>query len=162
MSKGQTPKPRNIAFLCLPASSLHLLSFRDELQITVSIAAVELQGQAPARSQSPTNMAGSGIEPLPLSQCGLYSLVTDEGKQQWCCNAFTGEMASIDRSAEMVELGIWYDIEYSVGGWAYLSDAINDEKHWVADMVWSKTVVRHVAQDRLFMQDRTATKSALV
>ena len=61
-------------------------------------------------------MAGSGIEPLPLSRCGLYSLVTDDGEQQRFCNALIGDMASTDRSAEMVELGIWYDIEYSVAG----------------------------------------------
>ena len=112
--------------------------------------------------QSPTNMAGPEIEPLPLSRCGLYSLVTDDGEQQLFCNALTGDMASIDRSAEMVELGIWFDIEYSVGGWAYLMDTINDEKYRVADMAWSKTVVRRVKPHRLFMQDRIAKKSALV
>ena len=109
--------------------------------------------------QSPTNMAGLEIEPLPLSRCGLYSLVTDDGEQQLFCNALTGDMASIDRSAEMVELGIWFDIEYSVGGWAYLMDTINDEKYWVADMAWSKTVVRRVKPHRLFMQDRIAKKA---
>ena len=88
----------------------------------------------------------------------MYSLVKDDGEQQRFRNVFTGDMASIDRSAEMVELGIWFDIEYSVGGWAYLMDTINDEKYWVADMAWSKTVVRRVKPHRLFMQDRIAKK----
>ena len=95
------------------------------------------------------------VEPVAETPCGLYTLVISDGASQLVVNSVTGEVATIIRSPGMIEVGIWYDIQYSAEGWAFVEEMINDERCGVSDLQWSKVVVEKLPEGRVFFQNKT-------
>ena len=99
-------------------------------------------------------MPGS-VEPVPEINCGFYTFVLDSGAEQYVVNSFTGEVATITRNADMVDMGMWCNIEYSDGGWAYLEDVVTAVQQRVDGLAWQREAVKLLPEGRLFVQNTT-------
>ena len=99
-------------------------------------------------------MPGS-VEPVPEINCGFYTFVLDSGAEQYVVNSFTGEVATITRNADMVDMGMWFNIEYSDGGWAYLEDVVTAVQQRVDGLAWKRKAVKLLPECRLFVQNTT-------
>ena len=95
-------------------------------------------------------MPGS-VEPVPEINCGFYTFVLDSGAEQFVVNSFTGEVATITRNADMVDMGMWFNIEYSDGGWAYLEDVVTAVQQRVDGLAWQRKAVKLLPEVRLFV-----------
>ena len=77
-------------------------------------------------------------------QRGVYTFVNDAlSPFQTVANPFTGEHVLAERSTDMVASSQWYHIDFSKGGWAYLTRPGGGTKLWLSKLSFKKVAVQY-------------------
>lgn len=84
-------------------------------------------------------MASGMATAVSHSQCGIYIVASPRSDDQILVNGLTGEKHNIQRSADMIQSQLYYQISFNKAGAAYLSTAGDKpSKLWLSGMKLSK------------------------
>ena len=86
-------------------------------------------------------MASDMATAVSHSQCGIYIVASPRSDDQILVNGLTGETHNIQRSADMIQSQLYYQISFNKAGAAYLSTAGDKpSKLWLSGMKLSLLV----------------------